>query len=173
MQNLLSSLFLEAITLAHKQLRMKTANLFMVLALFLIMSPTTGQPADCYCRPANHTDYCHTRGCSNGTNVHCNNGARFDANYAAIAFADAGAYRGCNCPRSPFNVGFNGFYGSSDIFAYIFNYTTCTNFGGNARDSTDNVPVNANNATECCNFCCGRNDPYPKNKTTIITTIGD
>lgn len=150
---------------------MKTTNLIMVVALLLTMSPTTGQPVDCYCRSANHTDYCHTHGCSNGTNVHCNNGARFDFNYAAITFVNGGAYRGCNCPSSPFKMTFNGYFGFSDIFADHFNYTTCTHFGGNARDATGNVPANANNATDCCNFCCGRNDPHPKHNTTITVTI--
>ncbi len=133
------------------------------------MKDTTGQPTDCVCRLANHTDHCNTRGCSNGTNFYCNNG-RADFHYAGISLGDAGAYNGCNCPRTPFNVSFNGIYGSTDIYAYFYNYTTCTNFGGDARDVSDHIPTNANNATDCCNFCCDRNDPHPRNKTTIITT---
>lgn len=149
---------------------MNATNLIMVLVLFLTINSTNGVPPNCHCRRANHTDHCLLCGCSNGTNAQCNTGSLYDNNYAALALGFS--YRGCNCPGNPFNVRFNAFYSSVDIYTYTFNYTNCTNFGTNARDADGRVPANANNAIDCCNFCCGRNDPPIKSKATITTTSG-
>ncbi|CAF3631657.1 unnamed protein product, partial [Rotaria sp. Silwood2] len=82
-------------------------------------------------------------------------------------------YRGCNCPYYPYNfVIDNGGYYNYNGFPNYYNYTTCTDFGGNARDAHGNVPPNVNNATDCCNFCCNRNDPTTTTTdTTTIATI--
>ena len=137
----------------------------MLLALFLTINSTTIRPANCNCRRANHTDHCYIRGCSNGTNDQCNTGSHYNTNYAALSLGFS--YRGCNCPGNPFNVMFNGFFGSVDLHAYTYNCASCTNFGTNAHGTSGRVPAIANDAIDCCNFCCNRNDPHAEGKTAV------
>lgn len=137
----------------------------MLLALFLTINSTSIRPFNCNCRRPNQTEYCYIRGCSNGTNGQCNTGKLYNTNYAALSLGFS--YRGCNCPGTPSNVMFNGFFDSSVLYGETYNYTNCTNFGTNARDSSGGIPAKANEATDCCNFCCNRNDPYAETKTTI------
>ena len=76
----------------------------------------------------------------------------------------------CNCPNTPSIVRHNSYYGylaGFDFGPFVsYDHSNCTDFGGNARDSSGHLPPFANNATDCCNFCCGRNDLYPKTTTT-------
>lgn len=105
------------------------------------------------------------RGCSICTNVHCNND---DFDSGLFIFDSAFLYAlnfGCNCPNSPSNATNNGFVFDNITAAseYYYYYDTCTGFAGN-------VSADADNANDCCNFCCDRNDPYPTNTTTTATT---
>jgi hypothetical protein len=88
---------------------MNSAKVIMILALCLTMKATTGQlPANCYCHLANNvSDYCATRGCSVGTNSHCNNNdfCSFPYNYANFRYIRGVIYFyvGCNCLKNSFN----------------------------------------------------------------------
>lgn len=97
-------------------------------------------------------------------NVHCNDGT-YPIPLPVVAGVYVGYYGpvpilffdyGCNCPNST-HTGTNGHYGGDSRIdpGGPFNYTTCTGFGG------DHNFIFGNNATDCCNFCCDRNDPYP------------
>jgi hypothetical protein len=58
---------------------MNSAKVIMILALFLTMKATIGQPLNCACLrdyggAVLPTGYCNTRGCSNVTNRACYSG---------------------------------------------------------------------------------------------------
>ena len=158
---------------------MNHVNVVAILALFVTKKATTGQgsPSHCVCHYANNTyfsNHCDTRGCSVGTNVHCNNGDFdvlfiFCSSFFYMSFNNTSF--GCNCPNSPSNATHNGVYFNLTAGSeYYYNYDTCTGFAGNAHDDRGDVSAGANNATDCCNFCCDRNDPYPTNTTTTTAT---
>lgn len=142
----------------------------MILKFFLIFKTITGQlPSNCGCYLADDpTDAagCSTRGCSVGNNIFCNN--YFDTSpyrYATLAdtsqsATDYASYRGCNCPGSTSTATHNGYYGTSTNH-YGYSYTNCTDYGGNARNTDGHIPADIDTATDCCNFCCNRNDSYP------------
>ena len=160
---------------------MSSINVIVVLALFALMK-TTAQlpPYFCYCYNSLPVDPCWNCGCSNVTNPYCNED--FDTaplTYGYIVYfrpinsTYTPAYVGCSCPLTPSTASHNAVYfDRPNVLPYNFthhNYTTCTAFGGNARNLHDHIPEYANNATDCCNFCCGRNDPYPT--TTTINGV--
>lgn len=132
--------------------------MIMILALFLTMRPIIGQPpADCVCYPPNrgpdppHSDVqaCSTPGCSRGPNPYC---YIYPLNYG---YNNHNHFRGCNCPYYSYDfVIDNGAYYNSNGFPTLYNYTTCADFGDNARDNHDNVPPHVRDAVACCNFCC-------------------
>ncbi|CAF0953595.1 unnamed protein product [Didymodactylos carnosus] len=144
--------------------------------LFLTMKTTIGQPpANCVCYPPNHgpsppppdIKTCNTRGCSRGSNPYC---YIYPLNLGRNNYYN---YRGCNCPYYSYDhVIDNGAYYNFNGFPTFYNYTTCTDFGSNARDAHGNVPPDGNNAIDCCNFCCDPNDPttITTDATTITTT---
>lgn len=149
---------------------MSSNTVVMVLVLLLTMNGATEQkpPLGCFCFFANSPhDDCSTRGCSTGTNLDCKNYS--DVSRSVITGYYIGYYGpvpveffdyGCNCPISSY-TGNNGYYSGDPVHADPggpFNYTTCTAFGtvGGGHDF-----IFASNATDCCNFCCDRNDPYP------------
>ena len=149
---------------------MKSAKIIVILNFFLIFKTIIGQlPSNCGCYLADDpTDAagCSTRGCSIGNNIFCNN--YFDTSpyrYATLAdtsqsATDYASYRGCNCPGSNSTATYNGYYGTSANH-YGYSYTNCTDYGGNARNTDGHIPADIDTATDCCNFCCNRNDPYP------------
>ena len=146
--------------------KMSSAKMIMILALLSTMKATIGQQPDyCVCTvaAAAHT-YCHTRGCSLGTNSYCNDGSFDELPFFRFVMCelthdgDTPRY-GCNCPNTPSTSTYNGYYGIAG-----YDYTTCTDFGGTARGPT------TNDAVDCCNFCCGRNDPYPPTMPPTPTT---
>jgi hypothetical protein len=138
------------------------------------MKATAQLPSDsCIC--FNAITPCEIRGCSNVTNPYCNSSFDGDYEYGNIYYTlDPDTffphYVGCNCPLTSFTASHNAYY--MDMEGLItrnythHNYTTCTSFGGNARDLHGRVPIDVNNAIDCCNFCCGRNDSYPATTTT-------
>ncbi len=151
---------------------MNIAKMTVALALFVSMQRTAEIPPNA-CTCSNGTT-CWTRGCSNVTNPYCNNTFDGDWNYGHIYYAFPDSYEphyvGCNCPLSSSTATHNAFYldlqGISTLNFTRHNYTTCTAFGRNARDLHGHVPIDVNNATDCCNYCCGRNDPYHAFTTT-------
>ena len=140
---------------------MNRVTLVVILTSYLIMTATSEQRPPKYCScylPT--TDSCTTRGCSNGTNVYCNAGIFFPV----ISYGDFGPDipthdLGSSCPNNPCNITFNGYYAGYIVAdpGGPFNYTTCTDFGYVGGHFCEY----GNNATDCCNFCCNRNDPYP------------
>jgi hypothetical protein len=156
---------------------MDSANIIMILGLFLTMKTTIGQPpADCVCYPPNpgpnppppDVQTCSTRGCSRGSNPYC---YIYPFNYGLNKYYN---YRGCNCPYYSYDfVIDNGAYYNFNGFPTFYNYTTCTDFGSHARDNNGNVPPNVNDAIDCCNFCCNPTDPttITTDTTTITTSI--
>ena len=158
---------------------MNRRKIIILFSLLLTMKTIIGQvqPVNCNCYIAfvsNGTinyNSCNTRGCSVGTNSVCD---RYSYSYYFLKFrcCDGGAYGsyyGCNCPNSAYSGSHNGAYGPAiGKPEYNYNYTTCTDYGSNARDSTGDVPYGENVATDCCNYCCDRNDPYLT--TTVLTS---
>jgi len=142
----------------------------MCLALLLTMKARVGQSTDCFCSPAGFPyDYCFTRGCSLGNNSDCNP----DSPHGVIRYSDRydDYANGCNCPISPStNISANYIPGGFPDRASTYYYTTCTGYGGNAPDVYGYTPAARYNATDCCNFCCDRTDPYPIITTTITIT---
>lgn len=154
---------------------MNSTKVIIILALLLTMKTTIGQPVNCNCRIAfisngtAHYSNCKTRGCSVGTNPLCDSYYFIDLNCCDGGLY--GIYHGCNCPNSAYNANHNGAYGRPFGHTnYNYNYTTCTDYGLNARDDSGSVPYGSNVAIDCCNFCCGRNDSYPTTTTTSTST---
>ncbi len=171
---------------------MNRTKVITILALFLTMKARVGQPAaSCVCSrdapifPA----YCNTRGCSNVTNRYCNDGTFDGGPYSVVIYNTLYYFVGdgfpvgghyffaCNCPGFLSTAIYNSYYGylgaPGEFGPFVpYDHTTCTDFGGNARDVDGNIPFTARHAVECCNFCCGRNDSYPTTTTTITITSG-
>ncbi len=149
---------------------MSSAGVIMILAFFLTMKATIGRSVNsCGCRHADDSQViCVTRGCSVGTNPHCNNADfgrdpftyfNFELGIWDPILLDTYYYNGCNCPGSPSNISTNGYYADIGhrLNDYRYNYTNCTGFGGKKYD---------HDAIDCCNFCCDRNDPYATNRSS-------
>lgn len=154
---------------------MHTAIVIIVLPLFLTMTSTNGQPSDCACYNGGVDPPCYARGCSRGNNPSCYNGHYVDSGgdrgftFANLNFWGTNGYTGCNCPGYSY-ISNNGFY--HDISSRSgYNYDTCTSYGLNARDHSSDVPGGANDAIDCCNYCCDRHDPYDPIITTTSKTI--
>ena len=132
---------------------MNSRKIIIVFLLLSNMKTIIGQaqPVNCKCHIAFisngtvHFTDCNTRGCSIGTNSFCD---RYSFYFLTFRCCDGGAY-GPAIGKPEYN----------------YNYTTCTDYGYNARDRTGDVPYGENIATDCCNYCCDRNDPY------LITTV--
>ena len=188
----------------YRQRKMTGSTVIITMLLFLTMQITVGQPPEnCVCHFARGvTLSCATRGCSKGSNRFCKDGG-FDtltADVLSVVLYGNGVNRrdGCTCPagrstthnrghghrnsrshnrghshghHTPSNhhATHNGYMGGSG-----YHYDTCTAYGGNARDRSGNVLSDANYATDCCNYCCGRNDPHPIPPATnpILTNNG-
>jgi hypothetical protein len=172
---------------------MSYPKLMVIVTLFLIMKDTLEQmpPDDCFCQLAADpaADHCYSRGCSVGNNNACHNRSVHFANgfYVMVDFdQDYPGFvgrLGCNCPNTTATIFHNGYFFHGPYFGY--RYTTCTDFGGHARDVNNTRPGGANAATDCCNYCCDRHDPHPHpikttttkstktTKTTTTTTHGD
>ena len=152
---------------------MNSAKVIVILALFLTMEATFGEPpAHCSC--FYHPDDtivppCYDRGCSAVANPTCSNGDYARSNghrHFVVAYGDfnqygiySNVYSGCSCPGYPYS-NFNGFYiipGGQDRG---YNYASCTDYAGKARDARGHVPVDVDSAVDCCNYCCNRNDSY-------------
>ncbi len=141
----------------------------MILALFLTMKATIGQPLNCACLrdyggAVLPTGYCNTRGCSNVTNRACYSGTYDGGPFDVIMYSTLYFF-----VPGPGAVGGHYYDGSYGPFVG-YDYTNCTDYGGNARDDSGHVLPTARYATNCCNFCCGRNDSLPITTTTTITT---
>ena len=135
---------------------MNRIEALIFMTIISTIKSVTGQdpPPTCYCYPAaSSQQICMLQGCSLVTNPHCDTGDYFTSNGGVMIYPDVagGSFAGCNCPKTPYNLRNNG-YASAH-----FNYSTCTEFGANVRHDLINI------ATDCCNFCCDRNDPYPPN----------
>lgn len=153
---------------------MNTEKIIAILILFITVKVTFEQfpPPNCFCQPAADPDgrLCNSRGCSIGTNNACNNrSVHFaDGLYVMVDFdPDYPGFVGrigCNCPNSSATIYHNGYFFNAAYYGY--HYTTCTDFGGRARDVNNTRPGGDNAATDCCNFCCDRHDPHPRPITT-------
>lgn len=157
---------------------MSFAKLMVILVLFLSIQVTIEQfpPDNCFCNSAADPSgrHCNSRGCSVGTNAACSNHSVSFANgyYVMVDFdPDYPGFVGrigCNCPNSSTTIYHNGYFFHGPYYGY--HYTTCTDFGNRARDVNNTRPGGVNAATDCCNFCCDRNDPHPHPIKTTTTT---
>ena len=156
---------------------MSNAKVIVMLALFLTIKVTIEQfpPSNCFCTSAADPGgrNCNSRGCSVGTNTACSNRSVHFANglYVIVDFdPDYPGFVGrigCNCPNSSATIYQNGYFFHGPYYGY--HYTTCTDFGNRARDVNKTQPGGVNAATDCCNFCCDRHDPYPHPIKTTTT----
>lgn len=154
---------------------MDRMKIMIVLTLVLTTKTIAGQPKNCICHTysisngTSHYTNCNTRGCSVGTNPVCDRYYFIDLNCCDGGLY--GVYHGCNCPNSLYNGNHNGAYGRPfGTSNYNYNYTTCTDYGLNARDDSGSIPYGSNVATDCCNYCCDRDDPYSTSTSTSTTT---
>lgn len=160
----------------------------MILAFFLTMKNTVGQRkanTNCHCYTAVTHETCNGAGCSRGSNPNCTGASSPDGSDIIFYLTATDGYLGCNCPGYLPAAVLNGFYGTRDnihdgktrlhngigIVGSGYIYTTCTDFGGDARNSDNRRPGNANDATDCCNYCCGRNDSRP-NGSNVGAIVG-
>jgi len=156
---------------------MTSANTWIIVTLLVAIATYTGAvveapPQDCTCLDGTNSygSSCATRGCSLGGNSGCSNYAFTATNVNTGSSSPVYYYGGCNCPASSFSYNptntpapgvatdNNGYYNliPSPGAAY-YNYSSCSDFGGNAYDNSGTSVVNRGRAINCCNFCCNDN----------------